>query len=123
MFLYVLTLFSLAITGFIGKITLQIPFYRPHADPWVISVSKLHLIGSLEKQEDFDEEKERLFEKESKAAILLALEEKWKVSCLGALNETISAFGEITLKPQIKFLLAGSRKPNSCFSQIKMAWP
>ncbi|XP_077787399.1 intermembrane lipid transfer protein VPS13D isoform X3 [Podarcis muralis] len=64
--------------GFIGKITLQIPFYRPHADPWVISVSKLHLIGSLEKQEDFDEEKERLFEKESKAAILLALEEKWK---------------------------------------------
>ncbi|XP_061458181.1 intermembrane lipid transfer protein VPS13D isoform X3 [Rhineura floridana] len=64
--------------GFIGKITLQIPFYRPHVDPWVISVSKLHLIGSPEKQEDFDEEKERLFERESKKTILRALEEKWR---------------------------------------------
>uniref|UniRef100_A0A8D0BUC4 Vacuolar protein sorting 13 homolog D n=1 Tax=Salvator merianae TaxID=96440 RepID=A0A8D0BUC4_SALMN len=64
--------------GFIGKVTLQIPFYRPHIDPWVISVSKLHLIGSPEKQEDFDEERERLLERESKKAILLALEEKWK---------------------------------------------
>ncbi|XP_063001311.1 intermembrane lipid transfer protein VPS13D isoform X8 [Elgaria multicarinata webbii] len=64
--------------GFIGKITLQIPFYRPHIDPWVISVSKLHLIGSPEKQEDFDEERERLFERENKKAFLLALEEKWK---------------------------------------------
>ncbi|NXW48012.1 VP13D protein, partial [Nyctiprogne leucopyga] len=44
--------------GFIGKITLQIPFYRPHVDPWVISVSKLHLIGAPEKKEDFDEERE-----------------------------------------------------------------
>ncbi|XP_042334804.1 vacuolar protein sorting-associated protein 13D isoform X2 [Sceloporus undulatus] len=64
--------------GFIGKITLQIPFYRPHIDPWVISISKLHLIGSPEKQEDFDEERERLLEKENKKALLLALEEKWK---------------------------------------------
>ncbi|XP_054856929.1 intermembrane lipid transfer protein VPS13D isoform X2 [Eublepharis macularius] len=64
--------------GFIGKVTLQIPFYRPHVDPWVISVSKLHLIGSPEKKEDFDEERERLFERETKKAVLLALEEKWK---------------------------------------------
>ncbi|XP_044308193.1 vacuolar protein sorting-associated protein 13D isoform X3 [Varanus komodoensis] len=64
--------------GFIGKITLQIPFYRPHIDPWVISVSKLHLIGSPGKQEDFDEERESLLERESKKAILLALEQKWK---------------------------------------------
>ncbi|XP_015283767.1 PREDICTED: vacuolar protein sorting-associated protein 13D [Gekko japonicus] len=64
--------------GFIGKVTLQIPFYRPHVDPWVISVSKLHLIGSPEKPGDFDEERERLFERETKKAVLLALEEKWK---------------------------------------------
>ncbi|KAM4646860.1 intermembrane lipid transfer protein VPS13D isoform 5-T7 [Amazona ochrocephala] len=64
--------------GFIGKITLQIPFYRPHVDPWVISVSKLHLIGAPEKKEDFDEEKEKLQEREHKKALLLALEEKWK---------------------------------------------
>uniref|UniRef100_A0A8C3CX35 Vacuolar protein sorting 13 homolog D n=1 Tax=Cairina moschata TaxID=8855 RepID=A0A8C3CX35_CAIMO len=64
--------------GFIGKITLQIPFYRPHVDPWVISVSKLHLIGAPEKKEDFDEEREKLQEREHKKALLLALEEKWK---------------------------------------------
>ncbi|XP_043387413.1 vacuolar protein sorting-associated protein 13D isoform X3 [Chelonia mydas] len=64
--------------GFIGKITLQIPFYRPHVDPWVISISKLHLIGAPEKQEDFDEEREKLLEREHKKALLLALEEKWK---------------------------------------------
>uniref|UniRef100_A0A8C3LML7 Vacuolar protein sorting 13 homolog D n=1 Tax=Chrysolophus pictus TaxID=9089 RepID=A0A8C3LML7_CHRPC len=64
--------------GFIGKITLQIPFYRPHVDPWVISVSKLHLIGAPEKKEDFDEEKEKLQEREHKKALLVALEEKWK---------------------------------------------
>lgn len=27
--------------GVIGKITLQIPFYRPHSDPWVICMSQL----------------------------------------------------------------------------------
>ncbi|XP_066838355.1 intermembrane lipid transfer protein VPS13D isoform X3 [Anser cygnoides] len=64
--------------GFIGKITLQIPFYRPHVDPWVISVSKLHLIGAPEKKEDFDEEREKFQEREHKKALLLALEEKWK---------------------------------------------
>uniref|UniRef100_A0A8C2SZ41 Vacuolar protein sorting 13 homolog D n=1 Tax=Coturnix japonica TaxID=93934 RepID=A0A8C2SZ41_COTJA len=65
--------------GFIGKITLQIPFYRPHVDPWVISVSKLHLIGAPEKKEDFDEEREKLQEREYKRSLLVALEEKWKV--------------------------------------------
>nr|XP_033778552.1 vacuolar protein sorting-associated protein 13D isoform X3 [Geotrypetes seraphini] len=64
--------------GFIGKITLQIPFYRPHVDPWVISISKLHLIGALEKQTDFDAEKEELLERNHKKALLKALEEKWK---------------------------------------------
>ncbi|XP_070615164.1 intermembrane lipid transfer protein VPS13D isoform X2 [Erythrolamprus reginae] len=64
--------------GFVGKITLQIPFYRPHIDPWVISVSKLYLIGSPEKEEEFVEAQERLLEEENKKALLLALEEKWK---------------------------------------------
>lgn len=48
-------------------------------DPWVISVSKLHLIGAPEKKEDFDEEREKLQERERKKALLVALEEKWKV--------------------------------------------
>lgn len=46
----------------------------------MISVSKLHLIGAPEKKEDFDEEKEKLQERERKKALLLALEEQWKVS-------------------------------------------
>ncbi|XP_063799608.1 intermembrane lipid transfer protein VPS13D isoform X1 [Pseudophryne corroboree] len=64
--------------GFIGKIRIQIPFYRPHLDPWVISVSKLHLVGSPDKQEDFDVLREKLLEKAHKKALLKALEEKWK---------------------------------------------
>ncbi|XP_007491817.2 intermembrane lipid transfer protein VPS13D isoform X1 [Monodelphis domestica] len=67
--------------GVIGKITLQIPFYRPHVDPWVISISKLHLIGSPEKLQDFNDEKEKLLERERKKALLQALEEKWKNEC------------------------------------------
>ncbi|XP_069335464.1 intermembrane lipid transfer protein VPS13D [Eulemur rufifrons] len=64
--------------GFIGKVTLQIPFYRPHVDPWVISISSLHLIGAPEKIQDFNDEKEKLLERERKKVLLQALEEKWK---------------------------------------------
>ncbi|XP_017915808.1 PREDICTED: vacuolar protein sorting-associated protein 13D isoform X1 [Capra hircus] len=64
--------------GLIGKVTLQIPFYRPHVDPWVISISSLHLIGAPEKIQDFNDEKEKLLERERKKALLQALEEKWK---------------------------------------------
>ncbi|XP_066547335.1 intermembrane lipid transfer protein VPS13D isoform X1 [Amia ocellicauda] len=64
--------------GFIGKITVQIPFYRPHSDPWVICISQLHLIIGPARLQDFDEEKEREAERERKRQLLLALEEKWK---------------------------------------------
>lgn len=64
--------------GFVGKVTLQIPFYRPHVDPWVISISSLHLIGAPEKIQDFNDEKEKQLERERKKALLQALEEKWK---------------------------------------------
>ncbi|XP_063292174.1 intermembrane lipid transfer protein VPS13D isoform X2 [Pelobates fuscus] len=64
--------------GFIDKIKIQIPFYRPHLDPWVISVSKLHLIGAPDKLEDFDEVKEKLLEITRKKVLLRTLEEKWK---------------------------------------------
>ncbi|XP_006866437.1 PREDICTED: vacuolar protein sorting-associated protein 13D isoform X2 [Chrysochloris asiatica] len=64
--------------GLIGKVTLQIPFYRPHVDPWVISISSLHVIGAPEKIQDFDDEKEKLLERERKKVLLQALEEKWK---------------------------------------------
>ncbi|XP_078095172.1 intermembrane lipid transfer protein VPS13D isoform X5 [Mustelus asterias] len=64
--------------GFIGKITLQIPFYRPHVEPWVISISGLHLIGAPIKQSEFDEETERSLDRKRKCALLDALEAKWK---------------------------------------------
>ncbi|XP_059807841.1 intermembrane lipid transfer protein VPS13D [Hypanus sabinus] len=64
--------------GFIGKITLQIPFYRPHVEPWVISISRLHLIGAPIKQSDFDEEAERSQDRKRKCELLNALEAKWK---------------------------------------------
>lgn len=64
--------------GLIGKVTLQIPFYRPHVDPWVISISSLHVIGAPERTQDFNDEKEKLLERERKKALLHALEEKWK---------------------------------------------
>ncbi|XP_048417069.2 intermembrane lipid transfer protein VPS13D isoform X1 [Stegostoma tigrinum] len=64
--------------GFIGKITLQIPFYRPHVEPWVISISRLHLIGAPVKQSEFDEEMERSLDRKRKSALLDSLEAKWK---------------------------------------------
>ncbi|XP_078281630.1 intermembrane lipid transfer protein VPS13D isoform X1 [Rhinoraja longicauda] len=64
--------------GFIGKITLQIPFYRPHVEPWVISISRLHLIGAPIKHSEFDEETERSLDRKRKSELLNALEAKWK---------------------------------------------
>ena len=32
-------------TGFIGKITLQIPLRRLRSEPWVISIEKLYLVA------------------------------------------------------------------------------
>lgn len=64
--------------GFIGKIVLQIPFYRPHSDPWVISMSQLNLIIGPARPEEYDEEQEREAEREQKKWLLKALEDKWK---------------------------------------------
>ncbi|XP_067382192.1 intermembrane lipid transfer protein VPS13D isoform X3 [Channa argus] len=68
-------------TGFIGKITLQIPFYRPHSDPWVISMSQLNLIIGPAQLQDYDAEKEREEESERKKRLLKALEDKFKSEC------------------------------------------
>ncbi|XP_024125799.1 vacuolar protein sorting-associated protein 13D isoform X3 [Oryzias melastigma] len=68
-------------TGFIGKITLQIPFYRPHSDPWVISMSQLNLIIGPTPPQEYDEEKEREDENERKKRLLKALEDKFKCEC------------------------------------------
>lgn len=65
--------------GFIGKITLQIPFYRPHSDPWVISMSQLNLIIGPAQLQDYDGEKEKEEERERKKRLLKALEDKFKV--------------------------------------------
>ena len=32
-------------SGFIGKITLQIPLSRLHSEPWVISMERLYLVA------------------------------------------------------------------------------
>jgi vacuolar protein sorting-associated protein 13D len=65
--------------GFIGKITLQIPFYRLHSEPWVISISQLNLVIGPARPQEFDEEREREEEKERKKLLLKALEDKWRV--------------------------------------------
>ncbi|KAG5282212.1 hypothetical protein AALO_G00053510 [Alosa alosa] len=67
--------------GFIGKITLQIPFYRPHSEPWVISMSQLNLIIGPARPQEFDEEEEKEAERERKKQLLKALEDKWKSEC------------------------------------------
>uniref|UniRef100_A0A3Q3FFG1 Vacuolar protein sorting 13 homolog D n=1 Tax=Labrus bergylta TaxID=56723 RepID=A0A3Q3FFG1_9LABR len=64
--------------GFIGKITLQIPFYRPHSDPWVISMSQLNLIIGPAQLQEYDAEKEKEEESERKKRLLRALEDKFK---------------------------------------------
>ncbi|XP_053498784.1 intermembrane lipid transfer protein VPS13D isoform X2 [Ictalurus furcatus] len=64
--------------GFIGKIVLQIPFYRPHSDPWVISMSQLNLIIGPAHPQEYDEEREREAEREQKKQLLKALEDRWK---------------------------------------------
>uniref|UniRef100_A0A672L9C3 Vacuolar protein sorting 13 homolog D n=1 Tax=Sinocyclocheilus grahami TaxID=75366 RepID=A0A672L9C3_SINGR len=50
--------------GVIGKITLQIPFYRPHSDPWVICMSQLNLIIGPAPPQEYDEVREREAERE-----------------------------------------------------------
>ncbi|XP_041656068.1 vacuolar protein sorting-associated protein 13D isoform X2 [Cheilinus undulatus] len=67
--------------GFIGKITLQIPFYRPHSDPWVISMSQLNLIIGPAQLQEYDDEKEKEEERERKKRLLKALEDKFKSEC------------------------------------------
>ncbi|XP_008302450.1 vacuolar protein sorting-associated protein 13D isoform X1 [Stegastes partitus] len=67
--------------GFIGKITLQIPFYRPHSDPWVISMSQLNLIIGPAQLQEYDREKEREEERERKQRLLKVLEDKFKSEC------------------------------------------
>lgn len=58
---------------------LQIPFYRPHSEPWVISMSQLNLIIGPARLQEYDEEQEREAEREQKKRLLNALEDKWKV--------------------------------------------
>uniref|UniRef100_A0A8C2JST0 Vacuolar protein sorting 13 homolog D n=1 Tax=Cyprinus carpio TaxID=7962 RepID=A0A8C2JST0_CYPCA len=67
--------------GVIGKITLQIPFYRPHSDPWVICMSQLNLIIGPAPPQEYDEVREREAEREQKKQLLRALEDKWKSEC------------------------------------------
>ena len=38
-------MFCVSYTGFIGKITLQIPLRRLHSEPWVISIERLYLVA------------------------------------------------------------------------------
>ncbi|KAM4737865.1 intermembrane lipid transfer protein VPS13D isoform 3-T3 [Anableps anableps] len=67
--------------GFIGKITLQIPFYRPYSDPWVISMSQLNLIIGPAQLQEFDGDKENEEVRERKKYLLKALEDKFRSEC------------------------------------------
>ncbi|GFN93642.1 vacuolar protein sorting-associated protein 13d, partial [Plakobranchus ocellatus] len=66
-------------TGFIGKITLQIPLRRLRSEPWVISIEKLYLVAGPLSNLQYDEEKEKQTEEEHKQKMLDALEAKWKI--------------------------------------------
>ncbi|GFR72195.1 vacuolar protein sorting-associated protein 13D-like [Elysia marginata] len=66
-------------SGFIGKITLQIPLRRLRSEPWVISIEKLYLVAGPLTNLQYDEGKEKQTEQEQKQAMLDALEAKWKV--------------------------------------------
>lgn len=72
--------FCCFIPGFIGKITLQIPFYRPHSDPWVISMSQLNLIIGPAQLQEYDDEKEKEEERQRKQRLLKAFEDKFQAS-------------------------------------------
>ncbi|XP_068181546.1 intermembrane lipid transfer protein VPS13D isoform X3 [Antennarius striatus] len=67
--------------GFIGRITLQIPFYRPHSDPWVICMSQLNLIIGPAHLQEYDGDTEREEERQRKRRLLKALEERFKSEC------------------------------------------
>lgn len=67
--------------GFIGKITLQIPFYKPHSEPWVISMSQLNLIIGPSPLQEYDAQAEAEEERERKRRLLHALEEKFRSEC------------------------------------------
>ncbi|CAF95657.1 unnamed protein product, partial [Tetraodon nigroviridis] len=73
--------------GFIGKITLQIPFYRPHSDPWVISMSQLNLIIGPAQLQEYDEEKEKEEERQRKKHLLKAFEDRFKSSSSTAVHD------------------------------------
>ncbi|KAK7884105.1 hypothetical protein WMY93_027228 [Mugilogobius chulae] len=64
--------------GFIGKITLQIPFYKPHSEPWVISMSQLNLIIGPSPLQEYDAQAEAEEERERKRRLLQALEDKFR---------------------------------------------
>ncbi|XP_060085097.1 intermembrane lipid transfer protein VPS13D-like [Ylistrum balloti] len=66
-------------SGFIGKITLQIPISRLRSEPWVVSMEKLYLLAGPLKQSEYDEEKVKKAEQAKKASMLEALEKKWQV--------------------------------------------
>ncbi|XP_033825826.1 intermembrane lipid transfer protein VPS13D isoform X2 [Periophthalmus magnuspinnatus] len=67
--------------GFIGKITLQIPFYKPHSEPWVISMSQLNLIIGPSPLQEYDAQAEAEEEAERKRRLLHALEDKFRSEC------------------------------------------
>ena len=66
-------------SGFIGKITLQIPIRHLRSEPWVICIEKLYLVTGPYKHTQFDDEKTKKDEQKKKVAMLEALEKDWKI--------------------------------------------
>ncbi|KAK3098591.1 hypothetical protein FSP39_021054 [Pinctada imbricata] len=66
-------------SGFIGKITLQIPLRRLRSEPWVISIKKLYLVAGPLKHTQYNEAGEKKSNQARKLAMLEALEAKWQL--------------------------------------------
>lgn len=116
--------FCCFIPGFIGKITLQIPFYRPHSDPWVISMSQLNLIIGPAQLQEYDDEKEKEEERQRKQRLLKAFEDKFKAS-----GKQKLFFNDLVLSADICLLLLGQQpcmtmhfiyKGTSAFYRVKV---
>ncbi|KAL5009745.1 hypothetical protein ScPMuIL_012050 [Solemya velum] len=65
-------------SGFIGKITLQIPVRRLRSEPWTIFIERLYLVAGPLKNLHYDQATEKKSEDLKKEAMLEALEAKWK---------------------------------------------
>ncbi|KAG1679362.1 Vacuolar protein sorting-associated protein 13D [Nymphon striatum] len=66
------------LSGYIGRIRLQIPFRRLHSEPWVISLEQLYIVVGPVSPDEFDDETRDNAHLENKLLLLDRLEQQWR---------------------------------------------